>query len=414
MGFTAGGEVAAQFTAFDTAGTATVSATVDNQTSTATITIEEEPAPEPSQTVGAFDPVGGFGQPPATWYLRNSNSPGAPNFTLFQYGAPNWISVVGDWNGDGITTIGVVDPSTMTWYLRNSNSPGAPDITPFKYGQPGDIPVVGDWNGDGITTIGVARPNTTTGVLTWYLRNSNSPGAPDITPFPYGAAGWVPVVGDWNGDGVTTVGAFDPVGGFGKAPATWYLRNSNSPGNPDIAPFAYGAGGWAPQTGVWTDPPLPLHALGGGVLGGPAVNLLTPDAASALEAQALARLQQDGVSAAVVARLAAVDVEIGELVRGMLAPADPQSGRVLLDPSAAGHGWFVDPTPLRDEEFVAGAAGQPQTAVPGGPADGRVDLLTVLLQELGVAAGLDGAMLRVALAPSTRIVAALDAYYATL
>jgi hypothetical protein len=469
MGFTAGGEAAAQFTAGTTPGTATVSAKVDNQTSTATITIEAPPPPvEHPDTIGAFDPVGGFGQPPATWYLRNSNSPGAPNFTPFAYGGPNWISVVGDWNGDGITTIGVVDPSTMTWYLRNSNSPGAPDIASFKYGQPGDIPVVGDWNGDGITTIGVARPDTTTGVLTWYLRNSNSPGAPDIPPFAYGAAGWVPVVGDWNGDGVTTVGAFDPIGQFGQPPATWYLRNSNSPGMPDIAPFsfgaagwkpvvgdwdgngtvtvgafdpsgqfgqppatwylrnsntagapsiapfAYGAGGWAPQAGVWTDPPLPLHALGGGVLGGPAVNLLSTDAASALEAQALARLQQDGVSAAVVSRLAAVEVEIGGLVRGVVAAADPQGGRVLLDASAAGHGWFVDPTPLQDEEFVAGAAGQPATAVPGGPADGRVDLLTALVQELGVAAGLDGSVLRSALAPGARNVAALDAFYATL
>ena len=60
-----------------------------------------------------------------------------------------------------------------------------------------------------------------------------------------------------------------------------------------------------------------------------------------------------------VSRLAAVDVEMGGLVRGEVASADPQSGRVLLDPSAAGHGWFVDPTPLQDEEFGAGAAGQP-------------------------------------------------------
>jgi parallel beta-helix repeat protein len=461
-GFTVSGKAAAQFTAGNTAGTATVSATVDNQTSTATVTVTAVP----HTTVGVFDPT------TATWYLRNSNSPGAPNFTPFAYGGANWIGVVGDWNGDGVTTIGVVDPSTMTWYLRNENSPGAPDITPFKYGQPGDIPVVGDWNGDGIDTIGVARPNTTTNVLTWYLRNENSPGAPDIPPFAYGAAGWVPVVGDWNGAGVTTVGAFDPigqfgkppatwylnlrnesgggagavdiapfafgaagwkpvvgdwdgngtttvgvfdpVGQFGKPPATWYLRNENSSGNPDIAPFSYGAGSWTPVAGDWIDPPLPLHALGGGVLGGPAVNMLTQDTADALEAQALARLQQDGVSAAVVSRLAAVDVEVGGLVRGEVATADPQSGRVLLDASAAGHGWFVDPTPQQDEEFVAGAAGQPQAAVPGGPADGRVDLLTALVQELGVAAGLDGAILTSALAPGTRNVAALDAFYATL
>src|SRR5262249_47522628 len=157
--------------------------------------------------------------------------------------------------------------------------------------------------------------------------------------FAYGAAGWKPVVGDWDGSGTDTVGVFDPIGQFGKAPATWYLRNSNSAGAPDIAPFAYGAGGWAPQAGIWTGPPLPPPPLGGGVLGGPAVNLLTRDAVNALEGQALARLQQDGVSAAVVSRLAAVDVEIGGLVGGVLATADLQSGRVVLDPSAVGHGW---------------------------------------------------------------------------
>src|SRR5262249_27448400 len=148
-----------------------------------------------------------------------------------------------------------------------------------------------------------------------------------------------------------------------------------------------------------------LFVLGGGVLDGPAVNLLTQDAANALMAQALARLQQDGVSAGVVSRLGAVTLGIKGLGGGVLATADPQGGRVLLDPSAAGHGWFVDPTPRSDEEFAAGGAG-PLTAAPGGPAEGRVDLLTAVLQEVGVAAGLDDAALRAVLAPSTRNVAA--------
>jgi hypothetical protein len=203
--------------------------------------------PPGRSTVGVFDPLS------ATWYLRASNSPGAPSIAPFAFGAPGWISVVGDWDGDGIKTIGVVDPSTMTWYLRNSNSPGAPDIPPFQYGAPGDIPVVGDWNGDGIDTVGVFDPFVRYGhpAATWYLRNSNSEGPPDIPLFQYGAPDWVPVVGDWNGDGVTTVGVFDPIGQFGQPPATWYLRNSNSPGAPDFAPFAYGGAGWRPVVGDW-------------------------------------------------------------------------------------------------------------------------------------------------------------------
>src|SRR5205823_2754784 len=97
------------------------------------------------------------------------------------------------------TTVGVVDPSTMTWYLRNSNSPGAPDFTAFRYGAPGWLPVVGDWDGNGTTTIGVVDPTTET----WYLRNSNSAGAPAVQPFRYGAPRWFPVAGPWNGFSLT-------------------------------------------------------------------------------------------------------------------------------------------------------------------------------------------------------------------
>src|SRR5205814_586016 len=53
----------------------------------------------------------------------------------------------------------------------------------------------GDWNADGVTTVGVWRPGT----ATWYLRNSNTPGAPDIAPFAYGVGSWTPLAGDWDG-----------------------------------------------------------------------------------------------------------------------------------------------------------------------------------------------------------------------
>src|SRR5262249_22974705 len=47
------------------------------------------------------------------------------------------------------TTAGVFDPATATFYLRNTHSPGAPDAGPFAYGGPGWRPVAGDWDGDG-------------------------------------------------------------------------------------------------------------------------------------------------------------------------------------------------------------------------------------------------------------------------
>ena len=57
-------------------------------------------------------------------------------------------------------------------------------------------------------------------------------------------------------------------------------------------------------------------------------------------------------------------------------------GRSLtLDLDGAGHGWFLDPTPSTDEEFVPGD--EASLARPGSGAEGRLDLLSVVLHELG-------------------------------
>ena len=60
---------------------------------------------------------------------------------------------------------------------------------------------------------------------------------------------------------------------------------------------------------------------------------------------------------------------------------------VFLDSTAAGHSWFIDPTPAVDEEFARlGSDGQ-LTAVDARAAD-KIDLLTVIEHELGHLAGL--------------------------
>jgi hypothetical protein len=54
---------------------------------------------------------------------------------------------------------------------------------------------------------------------------------------------------------------------------------------------------------------------------------------------------------------------------------------VQLDVDAAGYGWFVDTTPWDNEEFTV-YAGHELVAAGVSPAEGRVDLLTVVLHEL--------------------------------
>ena len=93
----------------------------------------------------------------------------------------------------------------------------------FTYGAAGAgwIPIAGDWNGDGKDTIGLYDPANSV----FYLRNTNDTGYADVT-FAYGAAGagWMPIAGDWNGDGKDTIGLYNP------ATSVFYLRNTNDTG----------------------------------------------------------------------------------------------------------------------------------------------------------------------------------------
>ncbi|MHB8793726.1 MAG: hypothetical protein ACYC6O_10385 [Thermoleophilia bacterium] len=140
------------------------------------------------------------------------------------------------------TTIGLYDPATATFYLKNSNTSGAADNTIVFGNGGGWMPLRGDWDGDGTSTVGLYDPTT----ATFYLRNSNTQGTADIT-FQYGNASqyWLPVVGDWDGNGTDTVGLYD------QASAHFYLKNSHSGGAADVT-FLYGNGGsWVPITGDW-------------------------------------------------------------------------------------------------------------------------------------------------------------------
>ena len=154
-----------------------------------------------------------------SFHLRNTNTSGAANITG-TYGNAKYRPLVGDWNGDGVDTIGVYGDGSY-WYMRNSNTPGSPDIS-LSYGSTDYYPVVGDWDGDGVDTPGLFDRI----YGNWYLRNSWTPGPPDLT-FTYGAPRDFPIAGDWNNDGIDTIGVFDQ--------GVWSLRNTNNGGPPDIS-----------------------------------------------------------------------------------------------------------------------------------------------------------------------------------
>jgi hypothetical protein len=77
-----------------------------------------------------------------------------------------------------------------------------------------------------------------------------------------------------------------------------------------------------------------------------------------------------------------VGLRLTDLAPGQLGRV--AGGHISLDRDAAGWGWFIDPTPDEDEEFEAASpvTGE-RRARPGGPADGKMDLLTALMHEMG-------------------------------
>jgi hypothetical protein len=305
-----------------------------------------------TQTIGVFDPGVFFGDPDAgMWFIRNSNSAGAPDAS-FSFGVAGGIPVSGDWLGKGQTGIGIYDPFTSTFFLRSTPSAGPADVGIFQFGMPGGIPVVGDWTGTGHTGIGVFDPTT----ATFFLRNEPNAGQPDAGTFAYGIPGLLPLTGDWTGSGKTGIGVFVP------ATATFFLRSEANAGFADAGIFSFGTPTFRPVAGNYT-----LHLLAAGGSGPGGVPLLDNSTLQNTVAQALSQLRQAGVSSSVVSSLAADQYTIGSLPVGELGIALPDAHTAVFSPDAAGYGW-------------SGAA--------AGPPANQMDLLTAVLHEMGHLSGL--------------------------
>ncbi len=320
------------------------------------------------------DTVGIYNPGTAEFRLINDHSGNVVD-TVFSFGLPGWVPIAGDWNGDGIDTIGVYNPATATYFLKNSNTGGAGDIPAFNYGMPGWTPIAGDWDGNGTDTIGAYNSAT----ATFFLRNSNTSGMADIPAFNYGIAGWSPLVGDWDNNGTDTVGVHNP------ATATSFLRNSNDSGVADVPAFNYGIAGWVPIVGKWTDNVQPLVAAAGVNELDSGVPTLSTAQLQTILSEAAGKWAAAGLDAAGVDLLTSAEVHITDLPGATLGLV--VNNRLYLDLNAAGHGWFVDPTPSADEEYEL-LASDALKASNGAAAEG-IDLLSVVEHEFGHLLGLD-------------------------
>ena len=117
---------------------------------------------------------------------------------------------------DDSTDLALFDPATGEWHLRQADGS---DVR-FFYGTPGDVPLLGDWNCDGVDTVAMFRPSN--GFV--YLRNSNTFGVAD-RDFFYGLGGDVPLAGDWNGRASRRIHTNAPHGSCRHSGAFHYFLN---------------------------------------------------------------------------------------------------------------------------------------------------------------------------------------------
>jgi hypothetical protein len=171
-------------------------------------------------------------------YLRNSNTQGVADIRFF-FGNPGDVPLAGDFDGDGCDTVSIYRPAEQQAYVINElgsgdHGLGAADYV-FLFGNPGDRPFGGDFNGDGIDSIGLHRAST--GLV--YFRNTNATGPAD-SQFSFGDPGDLIAAGDWIGAGRDSVAAYRP------SNQTLYIRYSTNAGNADVQLFAGQQTGIAP------------------------------------------------------------------------------------------------------------------------------------------------------------------------
>nr|WP_294813579.1 Ig-like domain-containing protein [uncultured Sphingomonas sp.] len=161
------------------------------------------------------------------------------------------------------------------------------------------------------------------------------------------------------------------------AVATW-----NANGNTPIVTAATVAvsltgGATAPSAGTALVPDNPTPLMAGAVAGASSGtgHLLAQADLDGLVDAAIQRWADAGAGADAVAAMYATSFAVADLAGLDLGLHG--SGGVLIDSDAAGFGWYLDATPFDDSEFLGG----------NGPAG--IDLLTVVMHELGHVAGLE-------------------------
>ncbi|MGC2238846.1 MAG: SBBP repeat-containing protein [Pyrinomonadaceae bacterium] len=199
-----------------------------------------------------FNDTIGVHRPGTNQFLEsNSNVTGTIDKTV-GFGQAGDIGVVGDWEGDGIDDVGVFRIAGFgqgQFIIRKITPvrpcPACPLVLlpvnfTVNFGQTGDLPIIGDWDGDGIDTFGVFRQNG--GQAQIFLTDEIENAPPVDHTLGFGTDGDLPIAGDWDADNLDEIGVSRP--GTGQ----FFLTNDVAVGNVDFTGF-FGAIGDLPAAG---------------------------------------------------------------------------------------------------------------------------------------------------------------------
>ena len=261
--------------------------------------------------------------------------------------APPWtwqVVGVGDFDGNGLSDVLLQNQTTGevgTWLLQSGGTPngwksmGTAPVSTWK------IVSVGDFDGNGLSD--VLLENQSSGEVGAWLLHSGS--HQRLEEHGHGPSS--DVESDWRGRlrrqrPLRRVAAKPNHGRGGRMapPKRQRRQRLEEHGQRPVSTWKVVPGEVAAlqAASVVTDPESDVASL-------------TQSDLQPIVDEAIARWAAAGLDAATVARLTQVQFVISDLPGSYLGEAE--GNLVYLDSNAAGHGWFVDPTPALDEEFAA-------------------------------------------------------------
>jgi hypothetical protein len=214
------------------------------------------------------DSLGYYNSRERRFYFANANPDLAIDREIV-FGPPEGAQIVGellpvvlDRNNDGELEAGVCDTGNNHFYLQ---APVGGEPLSFTWAGDPSVPVVGDWNADGVDSLGLYHADAPS---SFKLNNSVPPTGASET-VNYGAPESLPCAGDWDGDGDDDVGYFDVeqrvFHRFGAADVPFgeeLLTNfDNWPNEPAVLPSLWPLAGSWDESGGSEPSPYPWQTV---------------------------------------------------------------------------------------------------------------------------------------------------------